>query len=179
VRVKLKLHPDGHCEAVASIEVEVARPRPRTLALHYFLTGAVAKLRIPPHSAPARAHGLWQHTCVEAVQRTGADADYQELNFAPSSKWAAYRFDGYRSGMTPLEIEPPQIVTQANSTCYELRASLEPDLTADAPWQLGLSAVIEETSGSKSYWALAHPPGAPDFHHPTCFALELPPAPAG
>jgi len=23
---------------------------------------------------------------------------------------------------------------------------------------------------------LAHPPGKPDFHHPDCFALELPPA---
>ena len=27
-----------------------------------------------------------------------------------------------------------------------------------------------------SYWALAHPPGKPDFHHPDCFALELPAA---
>lgn len=39
---------------------------------------------------------------------------------------------------------------------------------------LGLSAVIEEMGGTKSYWALAHPPGAPDFHHPTCFAATLP-----
>jgi hypothetical protein len=36
--------------------------------------------------------------------------------------------------------------------------------------------VIEERNGRKSYWALAHPPGEPDFHHPACFALELPPA---
>jgi hypothetical protein len=38
---------------------------------------------------------------------------------------------------------------------------------------LGLSAVIEETSGAKSYWALAHPPGRPDFHHADGFALML------
>ena len=25
-------------------------------------------------------------------------------------------------------------------------------------WQLGLSAVLEEKDGTKSYWALAHPP---------------------
>jgi hypothetical protein len=47
-------------------------------------------------------------------------------------------------------------------------------LPRDAPWRLGLSAVIEETSGRKSYWALAHPPGKPDFHHADCFAYELP-----
>ncbi len=47
------------------------------------------------------------------------------------------------------------------------------------PSRLGLSAVIEETDGTKSYWALAHPAeGPPDFHHPDCFALTLP-APGG
>jgi hypothetical protein len=50
-----------------------------------------------------------------------------------------------------------------------------PELPADAIWHVGLSAVIEETNGRKSYWALCHPPGKPDFHHPDCFALELPP----
>jgi hypothetical protein len=40
-------------------------------------------------------------------------------------------------------------------------------------WRLGLSALIEETSGRKSYWALAHPPGKPDFHHADCFAHEF------
>jgi hypothetical protein len=40
-------------------------------------------------------------------------------------------------------------------------------------WRLGLSAVIEETSGHKSYWALAHPPGRPDFHHSDCFVYEF------
>jgi hypothetical protein len=34
--------------------------------------------------------------------------------------------------------------------------------------------VIEEVDGGLSYWALAHPPGKPDFHDPNCFALELP-----
>jgi hypothetical protein len=40
--------------------------------------------------------------------------------------------------------------------------------------RIGLSAVIEEKNGMKSYWALAHPAGKPDFHHPACFAAELP-----
>ena len=46
----------------------------------------------------------------------------------------------------------------------------------EGEWQVGLSAVIEAKDGSRSYWALAHPPGKPDFHHRDCFALRLPPA---
>ena len=47
---------------------------------------------------------------------------------------------------------------------------------ASGSWMgLGLSAVIEEANGRKSYWALAHPPGKADFHHADCFA-ELPTA---
>jgi hypothetical protein len=33
--------------------------------------------------------------------------------------------------------------------------------------------VIEDMTGEFSYWALAHPPGKPDFHHSDCFAHEL------
>jgi hypothetical protein len=36
-----------------------------------------------------------------------------------------------------------------------------------------VSAVIEENSGAKSYWALKHPPGKPDFHHADGFDLTL------
>jgi hypothetical protein len=46
-------------------------------------------------------------------------------------------------------------------------------LPKDGVWRLGLSAVIEETNGTISYWAVAHPPGKADFHHSDCFALEL------
>ena len=40
--------------------------------------------------------------------------------------------------------------------------------------RLALSAVIETEDGRIHYFAAAHPPGQPDFHHPDCFALELP-----
>ena len=47
--------------------------------------------------------------------------------------------------------------------------------TADTNWELGLSAVLEEKDGTKSYWALAHPdPEKPDFHDPGCFVAHLP-----
>jgi hypothetical protein len=60
-----------------------------------------------------------------------------------------------------------------NLTWWALGASIA--VPADSNWQLGLSAVLEETDGTKSYWALTHPnPEKPDFHHPGCFVARLP-----
>lgn len=58
---------------------------------------------------------------------------------------------------------------------YALSACLEgPAFAGPGDWMAAISAVIEEADGTKSYWALAHPPGKPDFHHPDGFVLALP-----
>jgi len=180
MRQALKLHPDSRCDAETGIEVYVSRGRNGSLLLHYYLTG-IGNIVIPPHAGWARANELWRHTCFEAFVRAAPGRAYYEFNFAPSTQWAAYRFGGYRSGMSfANEIGTPSIELRYNAECFELRAHLKldglPDLPNDLAWRLGLAAVIEETSGRKSYWALAHPPGKPDFHHSDCFALELPAA---
>ena len=178
MRQVLKLHPDSRCIAATHIEVEVARPRPGNLVLQYVVTGKMSDLRMPPVTAPTRINELWQHTCFEAFVRALPSAVYYEFNFAPSTQWAAYRFSDYRNGMSVAsEISAPRVEVQWNGECYKLQASLELDrlssLPSDAVWRLGLCVVIEETSGRKSYWALAHPPGKADFHHSDCFAHEL------
>src|SRR5206468_2777303 len=99
MRQTLRRHPDSLCVAAASVEVEILRPCAGTLALSYVLHGNLSELRLPPIAAPARGDELWQHTCFEAFLGTAAGAAYCELNFAPSTQWAAYRFDSYRSGM--------------------------------------------------------------------------------
>ena len=177
----LRLHPDSRCTAVTGIEVVASRPGPGNLLLRYLLTGTPADLRMPPAALPTRADELWRHSCFEAFVCAGPDTAYYEFNFAPSTRWAAYRFKGYRSGMSAaLNIGTPPIEVRSDGGSYELRASLAldglPDLPGDAVWLLGLSAVIEEAAGGMSYWALAHPPGKPDFHHSDCFAVELPAA---
>ncbi len=158
--------------------MEAARPRCGHLVLCYILTGKMHDLRIPPVTAPTRTDELWRHTCFEAFVRASPSTAYYELNFAPSTQWAAYRFSGYRSGMrVASEMRAPRIEVGSSGECYRLQVSLELDrlagLPSDAPWRLGLSAVIEETSGRRSSWALAHPPGQADFHHTDCFAHEL------
>jgi len=171
MRRALRLHPDSLCVAATRIDVEVARPRAGTLVLSYVVTGAIGELRLPPVTAAARADELWRHTCFEAFVRVAPDAGYYEFNFAPSTQWAAYRFSGYRSGMrVATEIGAPRINVKSSPERYMLQAALELDV---AGGRLGLAAVIEATDGRTSYWALAHPPGKPDFHHPDGFAHEL------
>ena len=180
MRQALKLHPDSLCSAVTHIEVDVTRPQAGSLLLRYVVIGKLGDLRMPPVVTAARSDELWRHTCFEAFVGTSADAAYYEFNFAPSTEWAAYRFDSYRSGMrVATEISAPRIEVQSSAECYTLQASVELDRFLNFPsgaiGRLGLSAVIEETSGRKSYWALAYPPGEADFHHSDCFACELPP----
>jgi hypothetical protein len=176
MRRALKLHPDSVCQAVTGIEVDVAREGGVTLVLHYVVTGRIGDLRLPPVAAPTRTDELWRHTCFEAFVRASPGTAYYEFNFAPSIQWAAYRFDSYRSGMhVAAKISAPRIDLQTGPDRFTLRAALELGSLSDVPpgaWCLGLSAVIEEGIGCKSYWALAHPPGKPDFHHADGFACE-------
>ena len=177
MRCALRLHPGSICQAVTSIEVEVAREADATLVLHYAVTGHTDDLRLPAVTAPARVDELWQHSCFEAFVRASTGTAYYELNFSPSTQWAAYRFDAYRNGMrVAAEIGAPRIEVRTTPGRFTLRAALELGELSDLPRgakRLGLSAVIEESAGRKSYWALAHPPGSPDFHHADGFASEL------
>jgi hypothetical protein len=178
-RQALKLHPDSRCEAVTRLEAEVAVPHRSQLVLRWFVSGKISDLLLPPVTAATRMDELWRHTCFEAFVRASTREGYYEFNFAPSTQWAAYRFEDYRVGTSVLnEISAPRIEVKSDDAGFELQASLKldrlPASPADAAWRLGLSAVIEEANGRLSYWALAHPPGEPDFHHPDCFVLALP-----
>ena len=177
MRHALKLHPDSPCAAVTRIDVDVAHTHPGHLVLTYAVTGKISDLSLPAVTAPARTDELWRHTCFEVFLRASPSAAYREFNFAPSTRWAAYRFDAYREGMAALEVEAPKIEVRSTAELFELQVALQLAGTpARAALRLALSAVIEETNGRKSYWALAHPPGKPDFHHADGFALELQPA---
>ena len=124
-----------------------------------------------PRKAPAvRTDGLWQHTCFEVFVRTGDG--YVEYNLSPSDAWATYAFSAYREGMSPADQVIDVHGLDGGERCVALEAVI--DLPSDATGPIAVSAVIEATDGSLSYWALAHPSDKPDFHHPDSFVLELP-----
>jgi hypothetical protein len=180
MRQLLEPHPDSRGLAAAQIEVRVAHSHAGVLELSYVITGTMSDIRMPPVVAASRSDDLWRHTCFEAFVRASSGEEYYEFNFAPSTQWAAYRFDGYRSGMRMAsEVSDIPIEVQPNPDRYILQTSLELNrlsaLPRNAVWRLGLSALIEDAGGRMSYWALAHPPGKPDFHHADCFVHEFPP----
>jgi len=176
----LLAHPETPDAAVDAIEAAVHRGPDGVLTLSFLVTGRIEALRIPPRAAPIRTDELWKHTCFEAFLRAPGGDAYVELNLSPSSQWAAYAFSGYRERAADPPTPAPFIDADGGRTRFELRASVDvsglPDLPADGPWRVGLSAVIEAADGRRAYWALAHAPGQPDFHHADAFALTLPPA---
>ena len=114
---------------------------------------------------------------VVFLRAPGANT-YYEFNLAPSSQWAAYAFAAYRERAPDPDTPAPFIDAEGGRTRFELRAALDVahlGLPADGPWRAGLSAVLEADDGTRAFWALAHPPGQPDFHHADAFALSLPP----
>jgi len=166
--------------AVAAIAAEASRTGAGGLSLLYRVRDPAGALVLPPAAPAVRTDGLWRRTCFEAfVQVAGSEA-YWELNLAPGGAWAAYRFDGYRQGMAAAPVPSLAIAAAAAPGGFELSAQI--DLSAlpqAAAWRVGISAVIEATGQRGlclSYWALAHPPGDPDFHAAAGFVMDLPAA---
>jgi hypothetical protein len=138
----------------------------------WFCVGApMIRFVLPEPREPERADDLWQATCFEVFLRNGAEEAYREWNFAPSGQWAAYDFAAYREGREDARVDqPPYIRLQDNLTWWQLGATLAVE---SGDKQLGLSCILEEKDGTRSYWALAHGTEEPDFHDPGCFAARL------
>src|ERR1700722_17509345 len=119
MRHALMIHPDSRCAAVSGIAADVVCPRPGEMALTYRVTGLMSGVWLPAATRPERTDGLWRRTCFEAF--VGAGHGYLEFNFAPSTQWAAYRFTGYRDGMTAATgIAPLRIEVTTDECTFEL-----------------------------------------------------------
>jgi len=174
----LKPHPDfGH--PPITISVEIARTTEGDFVLEYVISGEVALIRIPEPVRYSSRHGnLWQHTCFEAFVAVAESESYLEFNFAPSTAWDAYRFVAYRQRGDELIFQAPHFDVEKQEQRLQIDLALDasdtPELPLNREWRLGLTAVIEAKDGTKSYWALAHGDGPPDFHNPDCFIATLP-----
>ena len=185
--VALACHASSIAGGVHDLQVHVGQAhigtaRSGMLDLRYLLTADMSRVRVATRVTPRRADELWTHTCFEAFVKWSAAVAYVEVNLAPSTEWAIYSFQGYREGMTPVEtIPPPRIEVRTDTERFELEATIDlsalrpppRDSASNTRVQLALAAVIEDENGRLSYWALGHPQGKPDFHHPDSFTLEL------
>jgi hypothetical protein len=183
--LSLLAHPDFRSEGVRRVAACARAAGADLLRFQYVLEADPRRVRIPPAVAGAgRADALWAHTCFEAFVGLPESPRYLELNFSPSGEWAAYRFDSYREGMAPALSSAPRLALRLGEESLELdvEVHLGGSLSCAAPvrqvrldrrLRLALSAVVEDREGRLSYWALRHPPGRPDFHHPESFSLAL------
>ncbi len=149
------------------------------LALRVAMTGSGLLVPATDGEQPGRRDGLWQHTCAELFVGAVGRPGYLEWNLSPSGHWNLYRFDGYREGGRPepaITAEAPRVTRAGSELVMEADLPLAPLGLAADPLELGLSAVLEATDGTLSYWALVHPSARPDFHDRRGFLLRLAPA---
>lgn len=164
-------HSETPGKAVEYVRASV-RQSEHGLDLAYVIGGAPDRIVVPAAATPARTDGLWRSTCVELFVQTGASA-YLEFNFSPSTAWAAYRFTDYRAGMAEAALDTvPRIMTSAEGDALIVIARIAAPLPHAT--MAGLSVVVEETDGTRSFWALAHGDGPPDFHNAEGFIALLP-----
>jgi hypothetical protein len=182
MQTPLLCHPSTPDDIVTGITVEVDSLSTDLLVLDYRIRGDIDRLQLPPQAASKFQDLLWQHTCLEAFIGFEDSETYFEFNFSPSSQWAVYRFESYRRNVMPVNPVPaPRVLVRRRDD--ELEADVDihlgaiPGLTAaeieGRELRLAVSAVMQNDLGVISYWALAHPPGKPDFHHRDGFALRL------
>jgi hypothetical protein len=171
----LVCHPQTPTLTVDAITVQLTRGHKGAVKLCYSVHGDIRQIDLPSPLDAARTDGLWQHSCFEMFVRPDGRQGYCEFNFSPSSQWAAYGFDGYRNGMAEMEgMVPPEISMLSTPKRLDMHVSLSVGLLAVWPeWHVGLSTIIEEKDGTKSYWALSHPAGVADFHDQDCFIAKL------
>ena len=171
-------HPDFPSSAITAINVTAER-NGGSLRFWFKLVGDIDQVSLPGRCPDCiRTDGLWEHTCFEAFVRVQGKLGYSELNYAPSDQWAAYSFDDYRKGMRNLESPDGEPFVQfgyrgAEDDWHAWEFQTVEAFEQHADWELNLSAIIEAKDGTKSYWALAHAPGPPDFHNRDCFTARL------
>jgi hypothetical protein len=176
--VKLLCHTAVASPTIHGIDATVSCNAATGISVTYLLAANTRQVRIPSHAAPRRANGLWQHTCFEVFVGFKDRPAYYEFNFSPSREWAAYAFRGYRDGGTIEDDELASVISiRRTSDALELNAVVQlgrlPLHQPGIVIKLGLSAVIEDSDGKLSYWALSHPAEKPDFHHADSFAMEF------
>lgn len=173
IRAELTSHPLTPSRAVNSIVATMQRG-PQIIALSFVVSGQISLLVLPTQQAPSRADELWQHTCFELFARSKNASAYTEFNFSPSTQWAAYRFSAYREGMTREELHrAPTVNVWKTEDLLHFTVQLDARDLPSPVAELAVTAVIEEKSGAKSYWAIRHRTDKPDFHYGHGFVLNL------
>lgn len=152
------------------ISSDLQKISPDKFEITFEISGPLNKVVWPdPVIVESRQDELWKTTCLEVFLGAGTEPNdaYVEVNCSPNGNWNAYSFSSYREGMTPtrhitVRLKDKSVQGQTAFFKIELHST-----EAFAAVSVGLTAVIEFTTGEKAYWALRHPKSTPDFHDKT------------
>ena len=168
-------HPKTPALGVSRIELGWTLLPDGRLMLRWKVEGA-QHLVVPSFAGKGRADGLWEHSCFEIFlkdsTKKGGTA-YREFNFSPSERWAAYGFGRYREDTTEIDIDFTPTITAGKGLHMFICTVMLPATLLEGFTHAGVSAVIEEEGGHKSYWALSHAADVPDFHRAESFSLSI------
>ncbi len=128
--------------------------------------GTIGGIKVPQHAAPERKDFLWKTTCFEIFWQPIGGTYYREFNLSPSSRWAAYDFDDFREGTRDAPVDAIAVSCSHSDNELVLKASIAAELPG--PAQVALNAIVEHNDGTIQFWALAFPPGKPEFHSEAC-----------
>lgn len=158
---QLVLHPDCAPGPITTVSASVA-PTASGCRARFRFEGDIARIRVPAKAPARRTDFLWKTTCCEIFWQPAGGPGYREFNLSPSGRWACYDFDDVRLKRRDGAVEA--IVLAGSSGPAEL--VVEADIAADLPLPaaVALTAVVEDEAGDIQYWALAFPPGKPEFH---------------
>lgn len=175
IHATLTRHPGNPPGMNQRIGVTLLLKPDGSLTLAYSIHGPGSFMRIPSVDSPAPADALWRTTCCELFVSEADGSGYREFNFSPSGQWAAYDFAAYRErAAAAAPIPAPRIWSGYFENRLQLDATLSiAALPAGEFLSCALAVVVESHDGRLGYWALAHPPGQPDFHHRSGFTLCL------
>ncbi|MEE4289219.1 MAG: hypothetical protein V2J14_07605 [Erythrobacter sp.] len=148
-------------------------PTPTGCEARFRLEGRISGIVLPQPAAPARRDNLWKTTCFEIFWQPIGQPGYVEFNLSPSGQWASYDFDSFREGMRDAPVDAISVACSHSETDgtgeLVLKASIAAELPA--PAQVALNAIVEHEDGGLQFWALAFPPGKPEFHSEACRQL--------
>lgn len=133
------------------------------------LEGEVGAITLPRPGPSIRTDELWKTTCFEIFWQPLGETAYREFNLSPSGRWAAYDFDAFRDGMRDAPVDAIALACSQDETGLRLKASIAAQLPG--PAQVALNAIVQHPDGALQHWALAFPPGRPEFHSEACRQL--------
>ncbi len=147
------------------------------LTIVYLLSGALRSLSIPkPSTQPQRKTRLWEETCFELFMAPVGLGSYWEYNLSPAGHWNVYHFDAYRSRMreeAAWQSLPFTVEMQESGLSLSVELDLSRIGVQGQRFDVGVSAVVCQSTGLPSYWALCHRGSVADFHRRDGFIVSL------